>query len=70
MKNQSISIDQARYATSIVVKYMYNSIVKTSKKFNNTSFPPDIIYIKADTEPILIAKVTECICFQERVSLV
>ena len=43
--------------------------------FYTPTHPPQIenttdLYLDPLTEPILIAKVTECICFQERVSLV
>ena len=47
MKDHSISVDQARYATYIVAKYMDTSTVKTSTKFYNTNFPSDIIFTKA-----------------------
>ena len=33
MKDHSISVDQARYATSIVVKYLDTTTVKASTKF-------------------------------------
>ena len=33
LRDNSISVDQARYATSIVAKYLYTAIVKSSKKF-------------------------------------
>ena len=48
MKDHSISVDQDRYSTSIVKKYLDNSIVKASKKFHKTNFPYDIISTKAD----------------------
>ena len=37
MKDHYISVYQARYATSIVGKYLDTSIVKTSTKFYNTN---------------------------------
>ena len=43
-----ISVDQARYDTSIVSKYFYNVTVKTSKKFYNTTLPSDMIFTKYD----------------------
>ena len=46
MKDHSISMDQAKYATSIVVKYLDTATVKVSKKFYNTTFPADIIFTK------------------------
>ena len=48
MKDYSISVYQDRYATSIVAKYLYTSIVKASKKFYKTTFPYDMIFTKAD----------------------
>ena len=48
MRDHSISVDHARYATSIVEKYLDNSTVKASKKFYRTTFPYDIIFTKAD----------------------
>ena len=48
MKDNSISLYQARYDTSIVAKYLDTAIVKTSTKFYNTTLPSDIIFIKAD----------------------
>ena len=49
MKDQSISLDQARYATSIVAKYLDTSTVKASTKFYKTTFPSDMIFTKDDT---------------------
>ena len=40
--------DQARYATSILSKYLDTVTVKTSKKFYKTNFPYDMIFIKDD----------------------
>ena len=48
MKDHSISGDQARYATSIVSKYLDTVTFKTSAKFFNTTFPSDIIFTKSD----------------------
>ena len=48
MKDNSISVDQARYATSIVAKNLDNATVKASKKFYNTTFPYDMIFTKDD----------------------
>ena len=48
MKDHSISVDQARYDTYIVAKYLYNSTVKTSKTFYNTNLPSDMILTKSD----------------------
>ena len=48
MKNQYISVDQARYATSIVAKYLDTATVKLSTKFYKTIFPADMIFTKED----------------------
>ena len=48
MKDHSIYVDQARYATSIVAKYLDTVIVKVSKKFYKTTFPADMIFTKED----------------------
>ena len=48
MKDYSISVDQDRYATSIVAKYLDTATVKTSKKFYKTTFPSDMIFTKSD----------------------
>ena len=49
MKYHSISVDQARYATSIVERYLDNSTVKAGTNFYNTTFPSDMIFTKDDT---------------------
>ena len=46
MKFHSISVDQARYATSIVEKYLYTATVKASTSFYKTKFPADVIFTK------------------------
>ena len=48
MKDHSISVDQARYATSIAAKYVDTSTVKTSTKFYKTTLPSDTIFSKYD----------------------
>ena len=48
MKDHSISVDQYRYNTSIVTKYLYTDIVNASKNFYKTNFPSDMIFAKAD----------------------
>ena len=48
MKDHFIYVYQARYATSIVGKYLDIATVKTSKKFYKTNFPSDMIITKAD----------------------
>ena len=46
MKDYSISVDQARYATYIVVKYLDNAIVKVSTNFYKITFTADMIFTK------------------------
>ena len=48
LKDHSISVDQARYATSIVAKYLDTATVKASKKFYKTTLPSDMIFTKED----------------------
>ena len=48
MKDHSINVDQARYATSIVAKYLDTATVKASNFFNKTTLPSDMIWTKAD----------------------
>ena len=48
LKDHSISVDQARYATSIVEKYLYTATVKLSKTFYKTTLPDDMIFTKED----------------------
>ena len=49
MKDHSIYVDQARYATSIVAKYLDTATVKSVTKFYNTTLPSDMIFAKSDT---------------------
>ena len=49
LKDHSNSVDQARYATSIVAKYLDTVIVKGSTQFYKTTFPSDMIFTKYDT---------------------
>ena len=49
MKDHSISVDQDRYATSIVAKYLDTATVKASTTFYKTTLPYDVIFTKADT---------------------
>ena len=46
MKDHSIYVDQARYATSIVAKYLDTSTVKVSNKFYNTTLPAEMTFTK------------------------
>ena len=48
MKDHSIFIYQARYATSIVAKYLDNAIVKASTEFYKNSLSYYMIFNKAD----------------------
>ena len=48
VKEHFISVDQARYDTSIVDNYLDNSTVKTHTTFYNTTLTPDMIFTKAD----------------------
>ena len=48
LKDHSISVDQSRYATSIVEKYLDTATVKVSTKFYNTILPADMIFTKED----------------------
>ena len=48
MRDHSISVDQDRYATSIVVKYLDTATVKSITKFFKTNFPSYMIFTKAD----------------------
>ena len=46
MKDHSISMDQARYATFIVAKYLDTAKVKVRTKFYKTIFLADMIFTK------------------------
>ena len=48
MKYHSISVDQARYATYIVAKYLDTTTVKVSKQFYKKTLPADMIIKKED----------------------
>ena len=48
LKNHSISVDQARYATSIVAKYLDTATFKVSNKFYKTTLTSDMIFTKED----------------------
>ena len=48
MKDHSIYVDQARYDTSIVAKYLDTATVKVSTKFYKTTFPADMVFTKED----------------------
>ena len=46
LKDHSISVYRARYATSIVAKYLDTATVKLSNKFYKTTLPSDMIFTK------------------------
>ena len=48
LKDHSISVDQARYATSIVAKYLDTATVKVRNKFYKTKLPAEMIFTKED----------------------
>ena len=48
LKDHSISVDQARYATYIVAKYLDTAIAKVSNKFYKTTLPAYMIFTKED----------------------
>ena len=47
MKDHSISVDQARYATSIVAKYLVTATVKASTNFHKTTLTSNMKFTKA-----------------------
>ena len=47
-KDYSISVDQARYATSIVAKYLDTATGKVRNKFYKTTLPSCMIFTKED----------------------
>ena len=48
MKYHSISVDRARYATSIVAIFLHTATVTVSTKFYKTKFPAGMIFTKED----------------------
>ena len=48
LKDHSIYVDLARYANSIVTKYLDTATVKVSNKFNKTTLPAEMIFTKED----------------------
>ena len=48
LKDHSISVDQGRYATFIVAKYLDTATVKVSTKFYKNKFPSEMIFTKED----------------------
>ena len=49
IKDHSIYVDQARYATTIVAKYLDTATVKAGTNFYKNYLPYDMIFTKADT---------------------
>ena len=49
IKDHYISVDQDRYATSVVSKYLDPVTVKRSTKYYNTTLPYDMIFTKANS---------------------
>ena len=52
MKDHSVSVDQARYATSFAAKYLDTAKVKSSTIFYKTNFPSDMISTNSDASTI------------------
>ena len=48
IKDHSISVDLARYATSVAAKYLDTTTVKVITKFYKTTLPAEIIFTKED----------------------
>ena len=48
LKDHYISVDQARYDTSIVAKYLDTATVKVSNKLYKTTLPDEMIFTKED----------------------
>ena len=46
LKDHSIYVDQSRYVTSIVAKYLDTATVKVSNKFYKITLPDDMIFTK------------------------
>ena len=46
LRDHSISVNQARYATSVVAKYLDTATVKASKTFYKTTLPAGMIFTK------------------------
>ena len=46
--DHSISVDQVRYTTYVVVKYLYTATGKTITEFYKTNFPSDKIFAKTN----------------------
>ena len=53
LKYNSISVDQARCATSVVAKYLDTVTVKVSNKFYKTTLPAGMIFTKGMSPPVM-----------------
>ena len=49
MNDHSISLDQARYANSVVAKYLDTATVKARTNLYKTTLPSDMTFTKYDT---------------------
>ena len=65
MKDDYISVDQARYATSVVAKYLDTATVTASTKFYNNTLPYNMILTKSDasTSDEKVEKLTRVLNF-------
>ena len=46
LNDNYISVDQARYATYVVAKYLDTVTIKLNSKFHKTNLPHDMIFTK------------------------
>ena len=46
LKDHSLSVDQAKYATSVIKDYLDTSTIKENPKFHKTTLPHDMILTK------------------------
>ena len=49
IKDYYIEVDQARYSTYILAKYLYTTTVNTSTHFYKTTLPSDMIFTKTES---------------------
>ena len=52
LKEHSISVDQAIYATSVVSKYLDTVTIKDERKFHKNALPHDMVFTKEDYSTI------------------
>ena len=48
LNDHYITVNQDRYATSIVTKYLDTATIKENSNFHKTTFPHDMIFSKED----------------------